>query len=80
MIKLVKDSQSRITRYGIKCFHLVNGFKCSAFAHAEKKGNKLVISESFNTCIDANGQSITGIYKIITVGTGKIAEVICEKL
>ena len=80
MTKLVKDSQSRIVRYGMKCFQIIDGMKCYAFAHANKKGNTLVISEAFNTCVDANGQSVSGTYKIVSVGTGRIAEVVCEKL
>lgn len=80
MVTLTKDRQSRIVRYGLNCFHILNGIKCHAYAHANKKGNTLVISDAFEGCIDANGQSVVGIYKIVNVGTGKIANVICEKL
>ncbi len=80
MTKLVKDSQSRIVRYGMKCFEIIDGVKCQSFANAKKKGNNLVISEAFSSCIDANGQSVSGTYKIVSVGAGRIAEVVCEKL
>jgi hypothetical protein len=77
---LQKDSQSRIVRYGVKCYTNVNGYKCQAYAHAKKVGNYLVISENYNDCIDFDGQSVSGKYKIITVGRGNIAEVICSKV
>jgi hypothetical protein len=77
---LQKDSQSSIVRYGVKCYTNVNGHKCQAYAHAKKVGNYLVISENYNDCIDFDGQSVSGKYKIITVGRGNIAEVICSKV
>jgi hypothetical protein len=77
---LQRDSQSRIVRYGVKCYTIVNGYKCQAYAHAKKVGNYLVISENYNDCIDFDGQIVSGKYKIITVGRGNIAEVICSKV
>ena len=76
----VKDSQSRIVRYGIKCFQMIDGMRCYAFAHATKKGNTLVVSDNFSYCIDAQGNSLNGTYKIISVGNGNIAPVNCEKI
>ena len=80
MTTLQKDSQSRVARYGVKCFTMVNGYKCQAYAHAKKEGNYLVISENYNDCIDLNGQSVSGRYKILTIGNGRIADVICSKV
>ena len=80
MTTLIQDNQTRITRYGIKCFQIIGGIKCYASAVATKKRNTLVISENFADCVDANGISVSGTYKIISIGKGKIAEVICEKL
>jgi hypothetical protein len=76
----VKDSQSRITRYGMKCLQIIDGMKCYAFAHATKKGGTLVISENYSSCIDNNGNSISGTYRIVTTGIGNVAPVVCEKL
>ena len=80
MTTLQRDSQSRIVRYGVKCYTIVNGYKCQAYAHAKKEGNYLVISENYNDCIDFDGQPVSGRYKIITVGRGNISEVICSKV
>ena len=80
MKTFVKDSQSRIVRYGIKCFQIIDGVKCYAFAHAKKTGNTLSVSDSFNYCVDFNGNIISGKYIILSEGTGKISDVICEKI
>lgn len=80
MTTFIKDSQSRITRYGIKCFQLNNGIKCYAFAPAKKIGKKLIISDLHSDLINANGESIHGEYLIKSIDNGKIANVICEKL
>lgn len=63
----------------MKCFQIIDGIKCYAFAHAVKKGKTLVISSSFSDLIDAHGCSISGTYKIISEGSGNVADVICEK-
>ncbi len=76
----IKDSQSRITRYGLKCFQLIDGIKCQAFAHATKKGNNLIISNNFNDCFESDNKTVIGVYKIIKEEHGRIANVICEKL
>ena len=78
--EFIKDSQSRVTRYGMKCHKLINGYKVQQFAHADKKGNTLVISKNFSDCINNDGESIAGIYKILEIGKGKIATVLCEKI
>jgi hypothetical protein len=80
MTTLIQSKQTRITRYGIKCFQIIDGIKCHASAVANKKRNTLVISENFSDLVDANGISVSGTYKIISIGRGKIAEVICEKI
>jgi hypothetical protein len=79
-VVLIQDNQSRITRYGMKCFNIIDGVKCQAFAHAKKKGNKILISDSYSDCIDENGNTVSGVYKIINIGEGRIAEIICEKI
>lgn len=71
----IKDSQSRITNYGIKCFQLIDGIKCHAFAYAKKKGNILIVSDCYSYCIDENDNTLNGSYKIIEIGTGKIANI-----
>ncbi len=76
----VKDSQTRVTRYGIKCFQSIDGVKCYAFAHADKKANNIVVSNNFSDFVDINGNSISGTYKIINTGVGKVANVTCEKV
>jgi len=80
MKTLVKDSQSRIVRYGMKCFRNDGGYKVQAFANAKKSGNKLIISDVYNDCFDSEGNIVSGTYKIISVGVGKIAEIKCEKI
>jgi len=80
MSKLIKDSQSRITRYGMQCDQIIDGVKCLAFARATKKGNSLIINENYKDFFDIDGKSVSGVYKIISTGTGKISEVICEKI
>ena len=80
MKTLVKDSQSRIVRYGIKCFRVDGGYKVQAFANAKKSGNKLVISNIYNDCFDIEGCPVSGTYKIVSEGLGRIAEIKCEKI
>ena len=76
---LQRDSQSRVVRYGMKCYTFINGVKCQSYAHAKKEGNFLVISENYSDCIDFDGQPVNGKYKIISILNGKIADVICSK-
>jgi hypothetical protein len=78
--EFIKDSQSRITRYGMKVYQLINGCKVQAYAHANKKGNTLIISENFSDLVNDSGEKITGVYKILEIGKGKIATVKCVKL
>lgn len=80
MYTFVKDSQSRIIRYGIKCLQLIDGYKCHSFAPATKKGNKLIVSDNCEGCFGADNMPINGIYQIITEGKGRIADVLCNKL
>ena len=77
---LHRDSQSRIIRYGLKCYTLVNGYKCQSYAYAKKVGNFLEISDNYNDCFDIDGELVNGKYKIITIGKGRIADVICSKI
>ena len=80
MTQLIIDKQTRITRYGMKCFQIIDGIKCHAYAYAKKKNNNLIISENYNDLIDANGNCVSGTYKILSIGNGKIANINCEKI
>lgn len=78
--RFVRDSQSRVVRFGLTCFQMIDGVKCHAFVPAKKRGNILTIDSILTYAIDSDGNSVCGDYKIVSIGVGKIANVICIKL
>jgi len=76
-----EDKQSRITRYGFKCFQLISDTRCFAYAVAKKEGSLLVVSPSFSDLINEAGESVSGTYRIVEIiGQGKINQVKCLKI
>ena len=64
----IKDSQSRIVRYGCKAVRFDEKFNTNvqAYAFAKKKGNKFIVSSlAYGDLYDLNGNKLSGEWKII---------------
>ena len=79
IVVFIEDKQSRITRYSVNGYQLINGEKVFASASAKKSGNKLTISNAFEGTF-YDGIELPGEYTISHADkTGKISKIYAER-
>lgn len=78
---IIQDNQSRIVRFSIpNAYQIIDGAKVHASAYAKKKGNYLIVSDAYEGTFNENGQSVVGVYRIVSSKPqGKLTFLECFK-